>query len=206
MIAVLRPLKKTNDDQGQNEKFLAMLPSMRAQARFAFRNCGPQERLDAVQEVILLAFDMFVSLVRRGRESLAYPTPLVQYAIRQYRIGRRLGTTVSINDVTSPVCRYERGVQVQSLDKYNTATDAWREVLVEDRKVGPADTAAARLDTSAWLRSLPQRDRKVAKVLAAGETTNAAAKKFRISAGRISQLRRELEESWEKFQGELVAA
>jgi len=42
--------------------------------------------------------------------------------------------------------------------------------------------------------------------LATGETTNAAAKKFRISAGRISQLRRELEESWKKFQGDLVAA
>jgi len=206
MIALLRPLKKTNDERSENARFLAMLPSMRQQARFAFRNCLQQEKRDAIEEVILLAFDMFVSLVRRGREQLAYPTPLVQYAIRQYRIGRRLGVTVCINDVTSPVCRYERGVQVKSLDRFNATKNEWREVLVEDKRSGPADTAAARIDTSAWLRSLPRRDRKVAKVLATGETTNAAAKKFRISAGRISQLRRELEESWQEFQGDLVAA
>jgi len=183
-----------------------MLPSMRQQARFAFRNCLQQEKRDAIEEVILLAFDMYASLVRRGRENLAYPTPLVQYAIRQYRIGRRLDVTVCINDVTSPVCRYERGVEVKSLERFNAAKNEWREVLVEDRHAGPADTAAARIDMSAWLRSLPRRDRKVAKVLATGETTNAAAKKFRISAGRISQLRRELEQSWEKFHGELVVA
>jgi len=113
---------------------------------------------------------------------------------------------VSVNDVTSPVCRYERGVHVKSLDKYNAATDAWREVLVENKRSGPADTSAARLDTSAWLRSLPRRNRKIAKVLATGETTNGVARKFGVSAGRISQLRRELEMSWEKFQGDLVAA
>jgi len=85
-----------------------------------------------------------------------------RYAIRQYRIGRRLGTTVCIIDVTSPVCRYERGVQVKSLDKFNVTKDGWREVLIEDKRSGPADTAAARIDTSAWLRPLPRRDRKVA--------------------------------------------
>jgi len=78
--------------------------------------------------------------------------------------------------------------------------------LIEDKKAGPADTAAARIDTSAWLRSLPRRDRKVAKVLATGEMTNAAARKFNVSAGRISQLRRELEASWVEFQRESVAA
>jgi len=206
MIAVLQPLKKSNDAHLQNEKFLNWLPLMREQARFAFRNYGRQEKADAIEEVLALAFSMFVGLLRNGREHLAYPTPLVQYAIRQYRIGRRLGVTVSVNDVTSPVCRYERGVQVKSLDKFNAATDAWREVLVEDKHAGPADTAAARLDTSAWLRSLPQRNRKIAKVLATGETTNGAARKFNVTAGRISQLRRELEASWGEFQGDLVAA
>jgi len=104
MIALLRSLKKTKNEHEQNQKFLAMLPSMRQQGRFAFRNCLQHEKRDAIEEVLLLAFDMFVSLMRRGREQLAYPTPLVQYAIRQYRIGRRLGVTVCINDVTSRRC------------------------------------------------------------------------------------------------------
>ena len=46
----------------------------------------------------------------------------------------------------------------------------------------------------------------IAKLLAKGETTGAAARKFGLSAGRISQLRQELAESWVEFQGELAVA
>ena len=45
-----------------------------------------------------------------------------------------------------------------------------------------------------------------AKVLANGETTSAAAKKFRITPGRVSQIRRELEQAWHRFQGEPTMA
>ena len=38
--------------------------------------------------------------------------------------------------------------------------------------------------------------------LAAGDTTKNAARKHRVSAGRISQIRRELKNNWEAFQGE----
>jgi len=95
---------------------------------------------------------------------------------------------------------------VKSLDRFNADAGEWREVLVEDKKAGQADTAAARIDTPAWLRTLPRRNRRIAKILATGETTNAAAKKFGVSAGRISQLRRELEASWAAYQGEPDAA
>ena len=62
-------------------------------------------------------------------------------------------------------------------------------LLVEDRKAGPAETAAARMDLAAWFGTLTKRNRKIAKALALGEPTAAAAKKFGISPGRISQLR-----------------
>lgn len=41
-------------------------------------------------------------------------------------------------------------------------------------------------------------------MLAEGETTSVAAAKFRVSLGRIriSQLRRELRDDWERFHGE----
>jgi transposase-like protein len=38
--------------------------------------------------------------------------------------------------------------------------------------------------------------------LARGESTSEAAKKFGVTAARISQLRLWLKESWEGFQGE----
>jgi len=44
--------------------------------------------------------------------------------------------------------------------------------------------------------------RQVARTLALGETTKRTARRFRVTAGRVSQLRRELQNSWESFQGE----
>jgi len=77
-----------------------------------------------------------------------------------------------------------------------------QEVLVEDKHAGPADTAHVCLEFSSWLASLKRRDRSIAEFLANGETTKATARKFRISAGRISQLRRELAENWQRFVGD----
>jgi hypothetical protein len=74
--------------------------------------------------------------------------------------------------------------------------------LLEDRRCGPAEIAAARLDIDAWLRSLPRRTRKIATTLAKGESTGKTARMFGLSDGRISQFRRELRESWMAFQGE----
>jgi transposase len=53
----------------------------------------------------------------------------------------------------------------------------------------------------AWLKSLPRRDRKVAKFLALGNRTRDAAAKFGVSDGMISKLRSSLERSWNDFTG-----
>ena len=74
---------------------------------------------------------------------------------------------------------------------------------MEDKRSGPAEIAATRIDFDAWLKTLSRRERRVAKTLAASETTAAAAKKFGVSPGRISQLRSQLKRAWEAFQGEL---
>lgn len=78
----------------------------------------------------------------------------------------------------------------------------WREILLEDKHAGPSEIVRIKLDFAAWLRSLPLRLRRIAKFLAAGETTSAAAEKFRLSAGRISQMRRELAALWRAFVGD----
>jgi len=57
-----------------------------------------------------------------------------------------------------------------------------------------------------WFDLLKPRMRRLAKFLAAGETTSVAASKFKVSRGRISQLRRELRDAWLKFQNEPAVA
>jgi len=205
VIAKTTPPKRRVTRRHQ-AKFLSLLPLILRQAEAAFRGQDPESKEELTAEVIANAFACFARLVERGRESLAFGTPLGMYAIRQVRSGRRVGAKLNVRDVTGRHCQLVKGVRVESLDGFDEDEEKWREILLEDRRAGPDATAAARLDFGEWLRSLPHRDRKIATTLAIGETTKETAKRFNVSSGRISQLRRELKESWETFQGEEKAA
>jgi len=202
MIAHARKLRVST----LHDKFLDMLPSIENQARVAFRGDAPELREELIAEVIANCFVAFVRLMDRGLDDVIYPTPLAQFAIRQTRAGRKVGTKLNVNDVSSEYAQRSKGFVVESLVRYNHRKQEWREILVEDKKAGPAETAASRVDFGDWLRSLPRRQRRIAETLATGETTKKTAGKHRVSAGRISQMRRELKEDWQAFHGEPVPA
>ena len=183
-------------------KFLKLLPDIRRQARFCFRHLRAEDREDVMQEVVAHALQAFVQMWRQGREQLAFAVPLALFAVARVRDGRRLGTRRNMRDITSSGCQRRHGVQIEILNQPAYHDGDWRAIVVEDRRAGPAEIAAARLDVAAWLGLLPRRHRVLAMVLASGETTTAAAKLFHISAGRVSQMRRELYELWCRFQGE----
>lgn len=186
-------------------RFLLLLPLIRKVARHAFRRLNSEQRDDAVQEVIASAYVAFARLVQRGREDVAFATPLARYAIAQYRSGRRVGSQLNVHDVSSPYCEMRNNIVLESLH-WQTDSGNWREVLVEDRRSTPADIAATRLDFRAWLRRLDRPKRAAAKLLAEGTSTMEVAKKLGLSPSRISQLRAELKDDWAEFQGEKLAA
>ena len=202
MVAVVNSNSAVDTQKSQHDRFLAMLPQIRQQALTAFRNQRFEVREELIQEVIANCYRAWVLLVRRGKESVVYPTPLAQYAIRQVRGGRRVGGRLNLQDVLSSQARRHYGITIERIDRRDPQNGVWNELLVEDRKAGPAETAAARLDLTAWLRTLSKRNRRIARSLALGETTNAVAQQFGLSAGRISQLRSALAVHWEQFQGD----
>jgi hypothetical protein len=202
MIAIARSPKRKTASRRRHDKFLSMLPEIRKQANFAFRRLPVDGREELVQEVVATAYGLFVRLCQRKKPALVYPTPLAQFAIRKVRAGRRLGSRCNIRDVTSPRARVAKGFTIERLDRFNQRTGQWREALVEDRTAGPAETAVARIDWAAWLRSLSRRQRTIASLLATGETTGVAAQRFRLSPARISQMRVWFRESWQRFHGE----
>lgn len=183
-----------------------MLPQIRRQARVAFRAAKPEAKEELVAEVVANAFCAYARLVERCKADLAYATPLATFAICQVRAGRRIGTKLNVRDVSSPYARMAKGITLERIDRFNKEEGEWLEVLIEDRKAGPADTAAARIDVPAWFRSLTRRERKIAHALARGEATSTVAKMFGLSAGRVSQLRQEFKRSWEMFHGDLAVA
>jgi len=192
--------------QTLQDRFLSILPQIRKQARLAFRGESPELREELVTEVIANCFVAFVRLMDRGLDDVIYPTPLAQFSMKQVRSGRKVGSKLNVNDVSSEYAQRSMGFVLESLVRYNHRKQEWKEILVEDRHAGPAETATSRIDFGDWLQSLPRRQRRIAETLAKGETTSKAAKRFRVSLGRISQTRRELKENWEDFQGVALAA
>ena len=183
-----------------------MLPSIVRYARISFRHLPTEAREEAAAECVANAFVAFARLVQLGKVELAYPSVLARYAVAQVNDGRKVGGHLNIHDVASAYCQRLKGVTVERLDKFDRDEEAWEEIVVEDAHVGPAEVAATRIDFSAWLRILPGRLRRIAKTLAVGETTTAVARRFCVSLSRISQIRRELQHSWEAFAGEKPVA
>ena len=173
MIAPLRTKRPLIIGRQHQEQFLEMLPQIRTLACRAFRWLRPELREDLTHEVIANAFCAYFRLVRRGRASMAYPTPLANFAIKQVIAGRRVGSSSRINDVTSPFARSARGMLVERLDNEQVEL---RAALVEDRRATPADTAAARIDLAAWFRAMSDKHRVIALALAMGETPSEVAK------------------------------
>jgi hypothetical protein len=151
--------------------------------------------------VVANCWAAFVRLVERGLIDVVYPTPLAGFAIKQVRDGRRVGAKLNVLDVSSEYCQSRKQITVERLDQFDERKGEWKEVLIEDRHAGPADTAAARIDIADWFDRLPKHKRRIAATLATGETTKQTARKFSVSPGRISQTRRELETAWEEFHG-----
>jgi hypothetical protein len=204
MIAIAKTQSCKRFSPCWNDRFLELLPAIQDQAEFAFRRVPSDAREELVAETIASAYGMFRSLCRQGNASQAFATPLCKFAVRRVRDGRRLGSQTNGNDLLSTQCQRRNGVVVQPLYREEPGNGGWREIVVEDWRSGPDEIAATRIDFAAWLKTLSRRDRKIAERLAVGESTGTVARTFRISSGRISQLRREFFEGWHKFVGELA--
>ena len=202
MIPAARP---STPATGWQEVFLTMLPIVRRQAWRASRQMPYARRHDFVAEVVANVAVAVAQLARRGELDRTFATPLVYFAVKQVQSGRLVGGRLNVRDVSSRHCHLRKGVRTVHFDDQPDTSTEWKESLLEDRRAGPAETAAARIDTAAWLGSLPIRNRRIAETLATGETTKATARQFGVTAGRVSQLRRQLEVSWLQFQGEAAA-
>jgi hypothetical protein len=191
---------------GWHEGFIRLMPAIRRQAGGMLRRLTPQTREEAVNDVLVLALIAYVRLVELGKQHLAYATPLARYSVAQYRAGRRVGVRANVRDVLSPHCQRRNKLTVDRRDRFDRRSWSWQEMLVEDKRFTPAEAAASRIDFQAWLDSLTQRHRRLAETLATGESTGTVARLFGLSCGRVSQLRRELQEAWRSFQNEPATA
>jgi len=202
MIASIKRPRPQASAPAWHAGFLTMLPVIHAYARGAFAHLNPEARQDMIQEVVANALVAYVRLYQQGRVALAYPTVLARYGVAQVRDGRRVGTKLNIKDPLSRYCQKRKGVVVERLDRFDEEDNQWQEAVVEDPHTPVFEQVQFRCDFPAWLNTLHRRDRRIAETLALGHRTQDVARRFQVSEGRVSQLRRELAGSWREFVGE----
>jgi RNA polymerase sigma factor (sigma-70 family) len=202
MIPLSRQFRHRPSPAAWHATFLAMVPTIVRYARAAFRDRDPETREDLIQEVVANCLVAFVRLIERGKQDVAYPTVLAMYAVRQIKDGRRVGKKTNVRDVYDQHAQVNGGFQIKHLGSPHEQLGGWKEQLVENNRTPVPDQAAFRIDFPEWLNSLSARDRKMTMQLASGERTGTVAKRFRVSASRVSQLRRQLHESWNEFTAE----
>lgn len=185
-----------------HEVFSKMERAIETHARIAFRHLRPEERAEAVQDVLCNVCSALARLDELDKLDLAYPSVLARFGVAQVKDGRKVGCHRNIRDVSSPYCQRRKKIAIERLDKFDAGEECWQEILIPDQTCTPADLAASRIDFPAWLDTLKPRDRRIAVKLAAGETTSRVSRLHRLSPGRISQLRRALKAAWEKFTSE----
>jgi len=176
--------------------FLMILPRIQSQAWLAFQGLSFDLKQELQSEVVAHCWKSFSRLFELGRHEDVPPMTLARFAIRAVRSGRRIGASLNINDVTSHYCQNRMGIR-SSLNG-----DNWPGSLIADKRARPDELVMARIDFSEWLQTLKPLHRKVAEHLSLGESTHSTARIFNLSPGRISQIRRLLEQSWHSFQTE----
>ena len=183
------------------QDFERMIPVIQEHARVSFLGKGPEEQEELAAECVANAFRAYARLVDLGRKHLIYPSVLARYAVMQVREGRRVGGKLNTFDVLSRYAQHRKRIVVERLDKFDPDADEWQEAVIEDHETPVPEQVAFRVDFPAWLEGHPACKRRIAKALALGFTTSEAARRFQMSASRISQLRRQFESSWAVLPG-----
>jgi hypothetical protein len=204
-----------------HDDFLALGPVIERHARIAFRNRSGQDQDEAVAEAIAAAFESYVRLKARGKDPVhEFPTIMATFAVLHVKTGRHVGGRSSSTDVLSRKAQHKWGFWVEPLPASpGTAFEnlyaevggqerqgAYEERLWANTQTPVLDQVCFRLDWPAFQSTLSRRDRELCLFLSLGHSAKEAARKFKLTPGRVTQLRQKWYHEWLAFQGETEAA
>ena len=190
--------------QHRQAAFLALLPTVESVARWHFRHVRcPDTKLDRVAEATALAWLCYLRLVRKGRDPAQFVVTFSQLVARAVNSGRRVCGQEKAKDALSPVCQRRRNFVVSPLPGGSAMVGTvFDEALIDNTRTPVPDQVQFRLDFPRWRRTLGRNRRALMDAMAAGHRTTDLAGMFNLSQGRVSQVRRELCESWRAFCGD----
>jgi hypothetical protein len=185
-------------------RFESALPRILGHARVVFRfvRCWHTKQ-DRIQEVSGLCWEWIKRLHQAGKPWWTFVSRLADYACRAVKSGRKVAGMISAKDVMNEITQTRKSFCVGKLPDFSTESgNPLSEALTDNTRTPPDEQAMFRLDFSNWLATLDRRRRSIALCMATGERTKHLARKYRISQGRVSQLRRQFKEAWQRFVGD----
>jgi hypothetical protein len=160
---------------------------LQGKAKHYFADYKPESKDEAVANSLFLTWHHFHKLITAGRGDDALLTSTFYFSCRQTRSGRMMR---SVKGSKSRELFGRAGEVIVTginldafISKRNTVFDA----------------VAFRLDTSAWLDSLTEKQRQRAVELSEGHATNELARRWNVSSAAVSLYRRQLNESYMRF-------
>jgi hypothetical protein len=218
------PARPEPPDTGQldalHRHFLAILGRIETHALISFRHLKcPGRRADAIAEVVAVAWLWFLRLAQQPDKDVNdFVSTLATFAVRHVRSGRKLAGMEKSRDALNPHAQQRHNFRVETLhhstqrrweriygEPYGQQPmDAFEERLRDNTQSPVPDQAAFRIDFPLWLLRLGPRNREIAQNMAQDFRTNELAAKHGTTPGRISQLRREFHDDWQRFHGEVL--
>lgn len=176
--------------------FVSLVPRLQTHARVRFRHLNPTDCEEAIADVLAYGFASFLRLKERGKDPTTFPAVFAHFVAKAVANGRGVVPRLSTRDLLGR-SKSER-VPVHRLDDLMPGGGWWRDLAL-DRRARVDEQAAFNIDFPSWLATLSTVKRHVAELLARGHGTDEVAQGTGVSAGRVSQLRRELADSWFDF-------
>ncbi len=190
-----------SQDQCLHTRFMSILPRIVRHARVMFRHvrCWHTQQ-DKIQEVRSLCWKWVRWLDGVGKKWWCFVSRLADFACRAVKSGRKVAGMISAKDVMNEITQTRKGFYVGKLPDYSTeSTNPLSEALIDNTVSPVPEQVAFRCDFPAWRGSYEPRRRRIIDTLALGHRTKDVARQFKISEGRVSQLRGEFMSDWQQF-------
>jgi hypothetical protein len=172
------------------------------------------DRFEALAEMTASSWINLLQKAQRTGELLCAGA-LAWVAWKRYLSGRRI-VGEGMKDVLSPQCFRSGRVRVFTLSEIATPRDKHGEfdevgnsiaaALTTKERDRPDNRAAVRIDWRAFADRLPYRERRLLRMLSVGFTKGQAAKRLKLSGGRISQILDTIGDELRAFFGDDIAS
>lgn len=177
---------------------------------FRFVRCEAT-RNDYIAEGVALCWKWFIRMKQQGKEPADFVTTMARYAARAVRSGRTVCGQQKSKDVLSLTAKIRYGIGVvqfaaKAVPEHRSKPSAipdeqlvYEDHVIDNTRTPVPEQAAFRVDWPLFLNTLSLRDRSIAAFLAVGHQATEAAKEFKLSLPRISQVRKDWQRRWSEF-------